>query len=65
MFPVINGLSRDSGCSLIHPDPNEATTACLISSAVGGILFRVLFTVSRNLPFRDSKYGTFDSKMKQ
>ena len=24
---IFSGMSRDSGCSLIHPDPNEATTS--------------------------------------
>src|SRR6266480_5587651 len=40
------GMSRDSGCSLIHPDPNEADTSPFISSLETGILFRVLFTIS-------------------
>ena len=43
---MFSGMSRDSGCSLIHPDPNEATTSCFISSAVVGILFRDLFATS-------------------
>ena len=25
------GMSRDSGCSLIHPEPNEADTSDFIS----------------------------------
>ena len=40
------GMSRDSGCSLIHPDPTEADTSDFISSAVSEILFRDLFTTS-------------------
>ena len=36
----------DSGCSLIHPDPNEADTSPFISSLETGILFRDLFTIS-------------------
>src|SRR6478736_7330915 len=43
---MFSGMSRDSGCNLIHPDPNEATTSCFISSAVVGILFTDLFTTS-------------------
>ena len=30
------GMSRDLGCSLIHPDPNEADINVLKSSAVSG-----------------------------
>src|SRR5206468_13107658 len=37
---------RDSGCSLIHPDPNEADTSPFISSLETGILFRDWFTIS-------------------
>ena len=39
-------MSRESGCSFIHPDPNEAELSDFISSAVIEILFRVLFTIS-------------------
>jgi len=33
-------FSRESGCSLIHPDPNEAEIRDFISSLETGILFR-------------------------
>jgi hypothetical protein len=33
-------FSRESGCSLIHPDPNEAEIIDFISSLETGILFR-------------------------
>jgi hypothetical protein len=37
----------DSGCSLIHPDPNEAEIRDFISSLeIEEILFRDLFTIS-------------------
>ena len=39
-------MSTDSGCSLIHPEPNEAELSDFISSAVSEILFRDLFTIS-------------------
>jgi hypothetical protein len=33
-------FSRESGCSLIHPDANEAEIRVFISSLETGILFR-------------------------
>src|SRR3954447_5688871 len=42
---VFAGMSSDSGCSLIHPDPNEATLSAF-NSEVMGILCRDLFTTS-------------------
>ena len=35
------GMSRDSGCSVIHPEPNEAELSDFISSAVSEILFEI------------------------
>jgi hypothetical protein len=37
---------RDSGCSLICPDPSAVATRYFISSVVVGILFRDLLTIS-------------------
>ena len=42
---VFAGMSTDSGCSLTHPDPNEATLSAF-NSSVMGIFCRDLFTTS-------------------
>ena len=43
---MFSNPSRDSGCSFIHPYPNDADTSDFISSVVSEILFRDLFTTS-------------------
>src|SRR6476620_4424809 len=42
---TFTGMSFDSGCNLIHPDPNEASLSAF-NSEVTGILCRDLFTIS-------------------
>jgi hypothetical protein len=43
---MFSNPSRDSGCSLIHPGPNDPATSDFISSVVSEILFRDLFKIS-------------------
>jgi hypothetical protein len=43
---IFSGMTDDSGCSLIHPDPNEAVVSDCISSLETGIWFRDWFTTS-------------------
>ena len=45
---MFSGVSRDSGCGLIHPEPNEAELSDFISSTVLEILFSFVYNTDSN-----------------